>query len=287
MDIAKIGKAIADARNKAGMTQREVAEKIGVSNSVLNRWEDGYKLPDIDNLLLISVTLSVPFSSIIDAGAEDKEPDHMDVRDRLFDEEKMFIRLKTTADKENLPETYYALYYIREKHAGQYRNQGKYSSERVPYINHPLMMTCHAHALGIRDDHLLAAMLLHDVVEDTDVELKDLPFSKEVKILVGLVTKTQTSAGSETKAKDIYYGEISKNPKACVIKVIDRCNNVSTMAGCFSEEKMKEYILETEEYVLPLLEKLKKEFPEYSTLAFLVKYQIISILETVKYLIAK
>lgn len=40
--------------------------------------------------------------------------------------------------------------------------------------------------------------------------------------------------------------------------------------------------METEEYVLPLLDVLKNEYSEYSDLAFLVKYQILSILETIK-----
>ena len=36
-------------------------------------------------------------------------------------------------------------------------------------------------------------------------------------------------------------------------KLIDRCHNVSSMAGTFSVEKLKSYIEETRHYVLPLL----------------------------------
>jgi len=91
---------------------------------------------------------------------------------------------------------------------------------------------------------------------------------------------------TKEQAKNEYYDKIKENGKACVVKLIDRCNNVSTMAGSFSRKKLVEYILETEEYVLPLADVLKNNFPEYGNLAFLVKYQIISILETVKYLVA-
>ena len=57
------------------------------------------------------------------------------------------------------------------------------------------------------------------------------------------------------------------------------------MAGSFSRERMTEYIQETETYVLPSADILKNNYSEYSDLAFLVKYQIISLLETIKNLI--
>lgn len=207
------------------------------------------------------------------------------IRDRLFREENMFTRVETFASAEQLSETYKALFYMREQHKGQFRKPGKYSVEKVPYINHPLLMTCQAHALGIRDDALLAALLLHDVVEDTGVTAGELPFGEEIQNIVGLVSFSVPEGKSKKQAKDEYYERIRQNGKACVVKIIDRCNNVSTMAGSFSKEKLVEYIKETEEYILPLTDVLKEKYPEYSDVAFLVKYQILSILETIKYLI--
>ena len=45
------------------------------------------------------------------------------------------------------------------------------------------------------------------------------------------------------------------------------------------------YVQETETYIIPLLNDLKHNAPEYSTVAFLVKYQILSLLETIKVLL--
>lgn len=45
-DQGKIGAFIADVRKKAGMTQAELAEKLGVSNRSVSRWETGKTLPD-------------------------------------------------------------------------------------------------------------------------------------------------------------------------------------------------------------------------------------------------
>lgn len=209
------------------------------------------------------------------------------VRDRLFHEENMFTRMRTMALSENLSETYRALEYMREHHKGQFRKASKYATEQIPYINHPLLMACQAHALGIREDALLAAILLHDVVEDTGVKAFELPFGEEVKEIVSLVTFVKEEGKTKEQAKDEYYARIAKNGKACVVKVIDRCNNVSTMAGSFSRQKLEEYIDETEKYILPLTDVLKSGYPEYSDLSFLVKYHIISVLETIKNLIVE
>ena len=48
-------------------------------------------------------------------------------------------------------------------HEGQMRQSGE------PYIIHPLTMVCQAISLGIEDDIILSAILLHDVVEDTSM----------------------------------------------------------------------------------------------------------------------
>jgi len=209
----------------------------------------------------------------------------MEFRDRLFKEDNMYTRVKSFAQSENLTETYKALPYMKEHHAGQFRKKGKHSDEMVEYINHPLLLACHAHAMGIRDDKLIAALLLHDVVEDTDVSMEELPFSDEVKELVRLVTFAKIEGMTKEESKAVYYDAIGKNGKACVIKVIDRCNNVSTMGASFSKEKLVNYINETERYILPLLTTLKNNYPEYSDVAFIAKYHILSVIETIKNLI--
>ena len=198
----------------------------------------------------------------------------------------MFTRMRTVAAGEGLEETYKALQYMRQQHAGQFRKRSKYSVEKVLYINHPLLMACQAHAFGIRDDVLLAAILLHDVVEDTEVAVEELPFCNEVKEIVRLVSFSVPEGMTKKQAKEEYYEGIAKNGKACVVKLIDRCNNVSTMAGSFTRRRILQYIRETEQYVLPLADVLKNQYPEYSDLSFLVKYHILSVIETIKYMMA-
>ena len=282
MDMVVIGSAIKKAREKCDFTQEQLAEQVGVSAQAVSKWENGKNLPDIENLMLIAEVTDTPYQVLLFPDQEGSPSDNISVRTRLFHENNMFTRMKTISLAENLTETYKALHYMRTKHMGQFRKQGKHTHELVQYINHPLLMACQAHALGVRDDVLLSAILLHDVVEDTAVTLEEIPFSNEVKKLVELVTFSIANGRARQEEKEAYYHRISRNGKACVLKCIDRCNNVSTMAGSFTRDKLFEYIAETEKYILPLTDVLKNEYPEYSDLAFLLKYQIISIIETIK-----
>lgn len=132
------------------------------------------------------------------------------------------------------------------------------------------------------DDSILAAILLHDVVEDTDTDIDVLPVSDEVREIVKLVTFRIVPGMSKDDSKAMYYNGIAKNKKASLVKIIDRCNNVSTMSASFERKKLIAYIHETEQYIIPLLTILKDTAPEYNNAVFLVKYQLISLLESIK-----
>ena len=109
------------------------------------------------------------------------------------------------------------------------------------------------------------------------VHVEDLPVNDVVKEAVRLVTKD--------KSKDTYdyYQEISENAIATMVKLLDRCNNVSGMSAAFSKEKLVKYINETEEYVYPLLQTAKTRYSEYSNQVFLIKYHMTSVVTSLKY----
>lgn len=284
MNIERIGKNISVARKKKDITQEELADRIGVSVQAVSKWENGHNLPDISNLIKISELTDTPLRALFDE-TDSQRGQLFHVREKYFQEEKMFTRMRAFAAAEGLNETYRALNFMRNCHSGQCRNKGKYSSNASPYIIHPLLMACQAHAYGIKEDSVLCAILLHDVAEDTGVTIDEFPFSDEVKELVGVLTFSFCDNMEKTQAKKEYFKRISENPKACLIKLLDRCDNISTMAASFEKERLKRYITETEEYVLPLAKKLKDESPQYSEIAFLIKYHIISVIETIKNLI--
>ena len=51
MDTLKIGQYIQHLRKAAGMTQKELAEKLNISFQAVSKWENGDTLPDTGILL--------------------------------------------------------------------------------------------------------------------------------------------------------------------------------------------------------------------------------------------
>ena len=210
------------------------------------------------------------------------------LRDRMFSEKHMYAFVENYTNGGDAPQSAAALPYARHMHMGQYRA----GEGRIPYIYHPLMMACHALALGFNEDEIIAAALLHDVLEDctrpdgSPVTAADLPdaVGDNVRAAVQLVTKPDVlhrEADPDWEQK--YYGRISLNRLAVIVKILDRCSNISTMTTGFSRGKMVRYITETEKYVLPLIDILKTTYRDtcYNQ-AFLLKYQMKSILEGLK-----
>lgn len=204
-----------------------------------------------------------------------------ELKDTLFSIEHMEKQVRDYAGAKNMSETLKALEIMKEKHAGQVR-KGK---DKVPYIVHPLLLACHAFALEIDSDNLIATCLLHDVVEDCGVEAEELDVNEEIREAVVLLTFKKPEGVSRKEAKAEYYRKISENKIASIVKILDRCNNISTMATGFTKEKMVSYIEETEEFVFPLMEKVKHEYEDYYNASFLLKYQICSLMETIKRLL--
>ena len=65
IDTSSLGKRIADARHDLGLTQRELAEKVGVTAQAVSKWERGSSCPDISILDEVANTLNVSVSSLL------------------------------------------------------------------------------------------------------------------------------------------------------------------------------------------------------------------------------
>ena len=135
------------------------------------------------------------------------------------------------------------------------------------------------------DDEIVAACMLHDVVEDCGAEVEDLDVSDTVRKAVSLVSFHEIEGMTKAEAKAKYFADIQKNRIAAMVKLIDRCNNVSTMAMAFSKDRMIRYIDETELYILPMIDHVKHTWEEYYDAVYLLNYQIRSLLETQKRLL--
>ena len=147
-----------------------------------------------------------------------------------------------------------------EKAAKAHEGQKRHSGE--PYIVHPLEV---AHILsGMRMDHItVAAALLHDVLEDTEVTKKELEeeFGEEIAFLVESVSKiskieakTKLQRQAETIRKMLLA--MAKDLRVIIIKLADRLHNMRTLHYIENPEKRKRIAQETLDIYAPLAHRL-------------------------------
>ena len=65
MDNIKTGKLISSIRKDKGMTQKQLADNLGVSNATISKWETGKGFPDISLLEPLANALGITVSEIL------------------------------------------------------------------------------------------------------------------------------------------------------------------------------------------------------------------------------
>lgn len=269
-----IGTNIKKYRELRGLTQEKLAEQLDVTFQAVSSWERDEYRPELDTFRKLTEILEVPSTWILEDGRET-----FTTKEVIYNWEHMKTFVKSTALTLGMSDTLKAVNFAVDAHEGQTRKKSD-----IPYIYHPLNMACHALSMGIKDDAVIAAILLHDVVEDCGVTCEDLPVGDEARELVRLMTHENTNDENRDEVMTRYFGAIATDPKAALIKCIDRCNNLTTMSWGLSRDRIYRTIRETEKYFPALLRALK-ETAEYSNAYWLLKYQIESMLDIYKRLI--
>lgn len=94
MDQIKIGAFIAESRHKAGLTQEELASKLGITKNAVSKWERGLGLMDMSLLKPLSDILHVSINEIL-AGEKIEEEDLKSIADKNIINMTELIDLKT------------------------------------------------------------------------------------------------------------------------------------------------------------------------------------------------
>ena len=162
--------------------------------------------------------------------------------------------IKNEADRANIKKAYD---FIIEKHSLQFRKSGE------PYYHH-LLEVAYILASLKAGPSTIAAGLLHDVVEDTDVTIDEIKagWGPEVAKLVDSLTKIQRLKLSKIENTDfeaedhrkIFIG-MAKDIRVIIIKLADRLHNMRTLSS-LSEDRQKALSKETYEVFVPIASRL-------------------------------
>jgi len=165
------------------------------------------------------------------------------------------IYLESDPDKEAVTFIWEAFEYSKNSHQGQKRLSGE------PYFTH-------CASVGIilsewkMDTRTIAAGLMHDVIEDTDVSRSDMvdKFGEEIAELVDGVSKLsgiRFSSRREKQAENFMkmFLSVAKDLRVIIIKFADRLHNMSTIKH-LPLIKQRRIAIETRDVYAPLAHRL-------------------------------
>jgi len=73
MQMDEIGKGIAQRRKQLGLSQEELAGRIGVTRQAVSKWESGAALPSVDNMVELSKILNASVDELLQLDGETRE----------------------------------------------------------------------------------------------------------------------------------------------------------------------------------------------------------------------
>jgi len=140
-------------------------------------------------------------------------------------------RIEAAAERSPLVRS--ALEQARSDHAGQVRN----GSGGMPYVEHPMTVAARLAEEGFRDE-VLAAALLHDVVEDSETPLDELreKFGEEVAGLVGALTDDEAIDSYRERKAEHRERVAAAADEAMAIYGADKLTNVVTLRAAYEAE---------------------------------------------------
>lgn len=106
MNQTTIGSYIAQKRRTKNLTQEQLAEKLGVSNKTLSKWENGKCMPDYSIIQMLCDALGVTLPELMDG------EDAADSSVRVYDDAQILDLLRRTQELERQKGILYGLVLI-------------------------------------------------------------------------------------------------------------------------------------------------------------------------------
>jgi guanosine-3',5'-bis(diphosphate) 3'-pyrophosphohydrolase len=169
--------------------------------------------------------------------------------------EDIVREVKAHHPKADVREMVRAFELARVAHEGQYRKSGE------EFIEHPIGVARILARLGM-DSTTIVGALLHDAVEDTDLEIEDIEasFGAEVAGIIDGLTKLdkiQFHSKEQERAENLrkMIVAMAKDLRVLIIKLADRLHNMRTL-GALVPAKRELIATETLEIYAPLADRL-------------------------------
>ena len=94
MDQIKIGRFIADRRKQTSLTQMQLAEKLGITDKAVSKWERGVAMPDTSIMLELSGILGISVNELLCG-------EKIDMENNNQKNEQLFLDMAKELEKKN------------------------------------------------------------------------------------------------------------------------------------------------------------------------------------------
>ena len=98
MNQIKIGKFIAEKRKERGYTQAQLAEKLGITDRAVSKWENGKSLPDSGIMLELCKALEISVTELLSGEEITVEKYDENIQNAMLE----LVKQKEQADREML-----------------------------------------------------------------------------------------------------------------------------------------------------------------------------------------
>ena len=97
--MTKIGELISELRKYKGMTQKDLAEQLGVTDKAVSKWERGHIYPDISLIIPLSDLLGVTANELLSGKADIAENENIDNGEPSENNEAENVKSEIADDK--------------------------------------------------------------------------------------------------------------------------------------------------------------------------------------------
>jgi (p)ppGpp synthase/HD superfamily hydrolase len=208
------------------------------------------------------------------------------VRDLIKDRENMpwhKIPVWKFAKENNSVKTNRALFWAREILRFTKRKDGR--NEFIHAYRVAQILIFH----GVRDDRIIAAGILHDVLENISFALLeeiDCAFEEQVALIVWILSR------KKGEADKFYFAQIGEDVVTILVKLADRLHNLRNMdknlgkGKFFTKKRLLGQVEETWEYIVPLAVRAAEIDCEYREMIVEIHEEILRSLADAEWAIA-
>ena len=110
MNNEKMGKFICDMRKSQKLTQKDLAEKLKITDKAVSKWERGISCPDISLLVPLAQALGVTTSELLN-GEKGVQPEK--TKDAIVEETLLYSSKSTTQKLERVKNIAFSFAFVQ------------------------------------------------------------------------------------------------------------------------------------------------------------------------------